>query len=169
MKLSLVIFALVAPAMVHAAPLMQVTADCVQTDSRSGSSKSSEFPATVVAETRGDGILTVKVDGPEAAYKGATVIANVKNVELRRSVDGAQAMGTNLETVRLRDRLTKYDVFTSARVSAAQVRLVKMFEYDDSGRIGPKRSWKSVVECTPKTALGSGEITKLVDAVNGAL
>ncbi|MES2962497.1 MAG: hypothetical protein V4760_01315 [Bdellovibrionota bacterium] len=165
MKMTLLAIATIAPLAVQATPLMQLPATCAQLDTQAGKTTSSSYSATIELETRGDGTLTVKVMGPESAYRGAKMVADVRNVELQRSAAGAQAMGTDLETVRLRDRVTKYEVFTSARVNKSLVRLVRMTQYDDAG-VWPKRSSKRVVECTLGAAVGSNDIAKLVEAVN---
>lgn len=165
MKTSVFVLLALAPALSQAAPVMQIKADCEQTETRSGKTKSVQYAATLELETRGDGVLVVKVQGPESRFTGANMIATVKNVDVQRTANGAQAMGTSLETVRLSDRVTKYDKFTSVRLNRSQARLVSMFEYDDTGR-WPKRSFKMVVECTPTVALGSEDISALVDAVN---
>lgn len=168
MKKSLLVAASLVPMMSQAAPLMQVPAHCEQIESQSGKTKTSDYPATLELESRGDGTLVVKVQGPEAKYRGANMIATVKNVEVQRSLDGAAAMGTSLETIRLSNRITKYDKFTSVRMSRSQARLVSMYQYDDTGR-WPKRSWKLVIECIPTAAIGSNDIENMVDAINADL
>ena len=165
---ALVIAAAMVPLAAQASSLMHVQATCTQIETQVGKSKSTDYAATLVFDSSRLGELVVKVNGPDSAYKGANMIATVKNVELRRSTAGAQAMGTALETVRLRDRVTKYDTFTSVRFDKSSVRLVRMNEYDDVG-VYPKRSSKRVVECTPSVALGSSEITELVAKVNDDL
>lgn len=153
-------------AVLLAATLMQVPADCIQIDTQAGKSTTSEYAATLVVESRGDGELTMKVNGPDSEYKGANFIATVKNVEVRRSASNAQLMGTNLETVRLTDRVTKYESFTSVRLDKTSARLVRMNEYENEPLI-QKRSNKRVVECTLNSALGADDVAAIAEKVNG--